>query len=787
MKILLTALLLLPFALSAQSDSPGSPFDTWSVYTSHRNVVQVGPLGPGNGATVVARTTGGFVLYNHQTGSRTTFNTNDGKYRTEATSMEVDRANNTIWFGYADGTLSVFDVQTFRFRHFNDISRNDRFLSNRINTLTLSGNTLYVGTDFGLVLFDVRTRVVIDSYTLFGNFPSGTAVLDVSVDGDMFYLGTSAGVAAGNRSTADLKLAQSWQVFQTELFFGGEPVQVIASSSGGLVAVTPSGNFRRANGVWSAFDIPGGLPIRSVSAGAEPVRIVTSGGRALQWNTDAFTFIELYNAPFGTLLNSAVILEGGILLGGSNNRGIVQRNQTQDETVFIEPNGPSHNLFEEFLVAPNGDVIGTSSPTPGRFNIGFNDTGFYLFRDGTWTNYNILTNATIQQLNINSFYTAAVSGAHYFFGTWGRGFVRYDVDTGEITRYNTSNTGLPGFTDGSSFMVVSGLSADQTDPDAIWVISRTTSNTPLGRYSIANRTVETFNRLPQMPSDSRYADLITDSFGQLWVALENNAEAGRGLMVIRDPAAGAEGAFRLTSADDSGGLPNEKINAIVQDRRGEVWVGTDRGIGRFLFPDRIINGSPLERRAQPLISADTSAFDRVLLRNVRVTALAVDANNQKWVGTDGDGVYLIEESGRAILRQFTTANSPMTSNTVKSLAINTQTGELYIAAENGFMVYTTLEREATASMQQLHVFPNPYSYERNHGEPIVLEGLTDNTTVSILTVDGRLVRRFTTRGGRTTWDGLDASGNRVATGVYFIVANENSGNQVGRARLVMVR
>jgi ligand-binding sensor domain-containing protein len=750
-------------------------------------VVQVEALQPDGSGTIIARTTGGFFLYNTDNGTATMYNTNDGKYRSAATAMTSDLTSNEVWFGYADGTLSVFNLETSRFRHFNDISRNDRFLSNRINSMTVHSETLYIGTDFGLVLLDTRSRVVIDSYTRFGNFPSASAVLDVDVYGGMIYLATNSGVAAGDRVLQDLKLAESWDVFSSAIHFGGNPVLNVKASLNTVIASSVSTNYNLEFNTWVPFQLPGGQAIASINRITDAQWIVTTGNSIVRIDPRFLDSTEIVAAPAGVRFNSSVVLGSNEVFAGTNNRGLLRLSGQQNEPDYLEPNGPSHNLFEEFVVAENGDVVGASSPTPGRFNIGFNDTGFYIFSDGQWRNYNILTNATMQSLGLNSLYTTAVSGSQYFFGTWGRGFIRFDTDTGEITRYNTANTDLPGFNEGSTFIVISGITADKTDPNSIWMISRGSGNRPLGRYSLTTRTVETFARLPQLPADSRYTNIFTDSFGQLWITLENNAEAGRGIMVVRDPDGGVDSAFRLTSSEDAGALPNEKVNVIIQDRRGEVWVGTDRGLGRFLFPDRVITGSSMERRAQPLISADTSAFDRVLLRNVRVTSMAVDGNNQKWIGTDGDGVYLIEESGRGILRHFTTQNSPLTSDIVKSLTINTQTGELYIAADNGFMVYNTLEREALESMRTLRVFPNPYSYQHNFGEPIVLDGLVDNATVSILTVDGRLVRRFVTRGGRAAWDGLDSTGAKVATGVYFIVATENNGNQIGRARLVIAR
>lgn len=795
--VLLSALLLaLAPKLSAQSGltlpppdifySTGDPdpaYDTWEVYTSHRSVVEMVRLGDTNQSDVAVLTTGGFYIIGSG-GQVAIFTKADGKYDISATSMVYDNTKNRLWFGYSDGTLSYFDLVSYRFRHFNDISRNDRFVSNRIHDLLIDGNTMFVATGFGLVLFDLNNTLVRDSYTRFGRFSSAIPTLSVDVNQGQIIVGTEAGIAIGNPTALDLKVPGNWINHDSRTGFLNRAVTLVKSYGTQLYATADNINYYYNGTDWSVINQFGGVFKRIREQDNGNWHIVTPN---FVWDFDPElrSSSQITSIPWPMEFTDFVLL-GNSGLGGTIQNGLSTQNQA-GERSFYQPNGPWHNLFEELEFTQNGELILGSSSTPGQFNIGFDDTGFSILNNGEWNNLNKTTNSTLNELGLNSFFSVASTGDHYFFGSWGMGIVRMNRSTGDIQHYNTQNASIFGISPTSSFYVATGLAADRSESNYIWAISWSNLQNPLARYDVRTDEWESFPIVPQIGSNVLYRDLFVDSFGQKWITLRTGANVGRGVLILKDPAGGTGQFTRLTSNEDSGNLPNEKVNTIVQDRRGEVWVGTDRGMGRFLFPDRMIGGSALERRAQPLINEDTTAFDRVLLRDVRVTSIVVDANNQKWVGSDGDGVYLIEESGRRVIRHFTTSNSPLTSNTIKSMTIDNVNGDVYMATENSLVRYSALEREGVSKMKELRLYPNPYNYGLHEGVPVVIEDLSDNATIHIMTVDGRLVRRLTTRGGRSEWDGLDDQGQKVSSGVYFVVATGNSNDQVGRGRLVIIR
>ena len=63
-----------------------------------------------------------------------------------------------------------------------------------------------------------------------------------------------------------------------------------------------------------------------------------------------------------------------------------------------------------------------------------------------------------------------------------------------------------------------------------------------------------------------------------------------------------------------------------------------------------------------------------------------------------------------------------------------------------------------------------------------------DSDIKVLTISGKLVREFTTPGGRiANWDGRDETGNFVPSGVYLIVAYDKDGNNVSTAKVAILR
>jgi ligand-binding sensor domain-containing protein/serine phosphatase RsbU (regulator of sigma subunit) len=109
------------------------------------------------------------------------------------------------------------------------------------------------------------------------------------------------------------------------------------------------------------------------------------------------------------------------------------------------------------------------------------------------------------------------------------------------------------------------------------------------------------------------------------IAIAAGGQASAETLKTVEPLAPPLGFDRLGSAD---GLPNSDVRAIVQDRSGFLWFGTQDGLARY-------DGSAV-RVYRPRENDPTS------LSGGYITALALDTSGKLWVGTAENGVDLYD-------------------------------------------------------------------------------------------------------------------------------------------------
>lgn len=226
-------------------------------------------------------------------------------------------------------------------------------------------------------------------------------------------------------------------------------------------------------------------------------------------------------------------------------------------------------------------------------------------------------------------------------------------------------------------------------------------------------------------------------------------------------------------------------NCIVEDLNGAIWLGYEDGLFVTFSPEQVFDRNfTLDQVKVP--RNDGSNLADYLLSGVHVTCLAVDGGNRKWVGTAGNGVYLISADGLETIHHFMSENTPLISNNINDIAINGQTGEVFFATELGLCSFQgdATDAEESMSKSSLSAYPNPVRPEHVRG--VHVTGLMANSQVKVVNAAGKLVHEGVSLGGQFNWNCCYANGKRVASGIYYVLATDEDGNKSAFAKVLVV-
>ena len=238
---------------------------------------------------------------------------------------------------------------------------------------------------------------------------------------------------------------------------------------------------------------------------------------------------------------------------------------------------------------------------------------------------------------------------------------------------------------------------------------------------------------------------------------------------------------------DNTPLAVNAVHCAREDKENNIWVGTNTGL---LVLEKSTIDSGLDNFIQVKVPRnDGTDYADYLLGNLNITCIAIDGGNRKWIGTQGNGVYMISADNMEQVHHFTKENSPLLSDDILSLTINNKTGEVFFGTEYGLCSYISDAIEPAESMDNnddVYAYPNPVDFN-NYSGLITVTGLTYNADVKITNAAGFLIAEGRSNGGLFTWDGKDKKGNRVASGVYSVITATQDGKKGTVCKIAVIK
>jgi hypothetical protein len=682
----------------------------------------------------------------------------------------VDKANR-VWVGASNGAIDVFDEVSNSWQSIQDIANSTR-PKKAIRGFFDYGDSVYVVSDFGVSVFIVSRWEFGDTYASFG-FSTQAAVSRAIISANRIFVGTDQGVAVASLSSPNLSAPTSWTTYSSSQGLSSSGISAMAIYHDTLLVGAPTGIFFFTGNSFQLLALTGGKSITEIVPTQTSFLFVSNGGNSFTVESSSqVNGISQVVATKDSLQASSLALDSASssIAVGTTNGGVAV--WSGSNWIVRSPNGPESNLFTSLCVTTSGILwAGTGINGGGRGSYRYDPS----LADGEqWKNF-VLANNPI--MGSNDYYkTSLGSNGSVWISSWGEGVVEI---VGDTIRRKLNATSTPSFAatvppatpQGPFFVVVGGVA---TDPQELtWFVDRTAVNGNFLAVMVNDTTLQ-YKRCSSIPCDGFFSSIVIDQNGTKWMAnSEPTQKFPTGLYYYNEDLTvrGTEntgGWGMVTTAD---GLPNNTILSLVVDQDNSVWVGTDLGVTIITDPQN------------PLASMISS----YPLREQSIQAIAVDGLNDKWIGTK-EGVFVVNSDGTQLISQYTATNTDgkLVDNDVRSIAIDQRRGIAYVGTQNGLSSLQIPAVQPAKTYTKLDFGPNPYALPGT--QQLTINNLVSNSTIKILAVNGTLVAEFAAQGGgRAFWDGRDRRGNYVPSGIYFVVAFAENGNQVANGKVAVVR
>lgn len=743
---ILFLLLIVPIIISTTS---AQQFTNWQNYTALKNVSDITIIDNGFWSSA----NGGAFRYSSTTNQFYTIHKSDGLEGNALTSLTEDKFGRT-WFGSIEGIIDIYNLNDNSFDVILDIYNSNQ-INKKINNLISSGDTMIVSSDFGVSLININNFLFYDTFFKFGTFPSNTKV-NSTLKTSLFYVCTDEGIAIQKAGAVNLSAPESWDVYSSVQGLPSDKTLKAGIYQNSIIVCTDNGFSQFVNNTWNNFIVElSNKNINDFQVSGDSILILSENNIYLYLNG---ILNLLYNSTAN--LSTIEFKENFGIVCASNNGTLYLDNQLAGN--FLSPNAPPVNQFPSMSVDANSKLW-SASGKDGR------GVGYYTYDGETWKFYNT---SNTPELPTNAVYYSYTNGNTVYLGGWGFGFL--EVNGENKILYNTANTGMQGVDENPNYLVITGFGMDSQNN--LWVLN-------LGAVDRKNLSVKTTSgdwRHFIIPAENNiylesHYNLAIDLYNTKWYNCTQPARQGLFYFnenkTYDDPS--DDRSDYLTTSD---GLNTNDISDVVVDKRGDVWVATSLGVNVITNT----SGIPTSGSAGLRIS---SVFS---LRQQSVNAIAVDPLNQKWIGTN-EGLLLVNSDGSRLLASFTSQNSALLSNQIRSLAIDNNNGIVYVGTDEGLTSFETPYIQPVESYEELFIYPNPF-YVNSANNLLTIDGLVQDTNIKILSISGALVTEFSSPGGRTAyWDGTDDNGDLVSTGVYLIVAYQSESNDVITGKVAVLR
>lgn len=675
------------------------------------------------------------------------FSEENGLSSADISSLLIDSVRNQLIVGFKNGDLQIMNLETSTFTSIPDIKLSKLYVNKSINSFSILGNKLWIGTAFGIVEYDLAKKVFDFDVSKIMTFSSLNTV-QIAFQNDSVYVATTESVFKSPLNNSNFKNPDSWK--KENFSTSNLNITNLIGFNGNLYAATKSGLFKKTGNQFQLFSAGNFIRFHKSPQG---LFLLKSGSVDLLKADGSVSTVK------ASIQNPTDIVESlGTCYVSTELNGVFRFDSESDS--FLSFNGLYLNSFPKFTLGSNGKFLGSG----GNGGSGFDYSSFF---DGK--NYYAIKSSDIPGIGAGYVQnSSAFIGDDIYIGTFGKGIIKLSGES--VTVYGKSNSSLVGIADDPNFVAITDLLADGNGD--LWTISYSPlDNKPLK----VKRNNKSWAQMDSFGYQNYLFGLHRiDGQNYHWLGLLDNQQGNKvSLLVFSDngtPSNISDDKTKVLSTSD--GLASNDVNDVVFDKNGAAWIATSSGLSVIY-------------NAQYIFSGGISVAPVYSVENEKVNSLIIDATGKIWAATS-EGILIISSETQKIENSLTTLNSGLVDNNVNKLVYQPETGIVYALTNYGISYLKTTAVLTGNKTQTPNIFPNPYLIEKDSG--VWIEGLSKDSKVIILSADGSVVNKLNpTQSSVAFWNGTNNQNEKVGSGVYFIYLLDKENNSASIGKVAVIR
>ena len=762
-----THLFIITFVLAFVPSSWSQNYDTsWIGHFSYLDIKEV-DYGE---AKFYAASENAIFSYDPLTNELSTITTINGLSGELISTIYYSNQYELLLIGYENGLIEIYNELNQELLKVIDIVAKTTIPSSqkKINHFNETDEVVFIATDYGISVYNLNDLEFGDTYYI-GTNGSQIKVNQTAVYNNEIYAacGSNEGIKKASLSDPNLINFQFWTTLITGTFTNITPLgtQLYTVNSNNRIFEISGTNLN------PLFVYPQAVTELKVSDNS---LLVTTLLKVYEYS-EGFNLASVYstNLEFETNFTSALSIDGVIYIG-TTDYGVL-KSQATSVSVYdeIHPQGPLLNSAFSIEYGYN-DLWVTFGAYTTSFNpYPLNKRGISRLRNTEWHNisYDSIQRTIESDVYVlNEISINPLDPNHVFVSSFHSGLLDVKIEE-SIELLDQSNSGLESIASNVTVRV----SGTAFDNDAnLWVLNSIIQK-PLKRYNPTTNqwTSYDFSSIisDPMSDENGFSELVIGPDGTKWIG-----GLKKGLIGFNENGT----VLKNINDEDIANLPSTAVKALALDKNNVLWIGTYKGL-RVLYNTSSFFTEEVVRTEPIIILED--GLPQELLAQQFITDIIVDGSNNKWISTADAGVFYVSSDGQNTIHHFTKDNSPLPSNGVNDMALDSENGVVYFGTTRGLVAFTTGGSRTMETLEDIYVYPNPVRPGFNMEEDkIKIKNISENVNIKITDIEGNLVAEAQSNvnlryknynleidGGTAYWNGKNLANNTVASGVYLVL------------------